>query len=1269
MIDKLTFASLNVNGIQGAIKRRKIFGALRDHHVDIALLQETHSAPNNELIWQNEYGGNAFYSHGSTESRGVMILFRRGLVYQIKHICRDLDGRMLLIEVKVDNMVYCVCNIYGPNEDKPEFFTMVIGHLEDLDNRNVIWGGDFNFVLDVSVDRHRSTHNNVKSLEVVSSYTNDAELIDVWRMKHPHQKIFTWFRRRPLAMSRIDFFLLNAGLINIISKCDIVAMPMSDHSLITIELDCTQQPKGPGIWQFNTSHLNDLSFLKALNDHIDKTLIKIENCGTITKWKKLKNEMRNFCLAKSTEISKKQNQKVAKLYEKLKNLRNLCYSNPTSITDTQWQEYEDANIELDMYLEKRAMGAKTRCRTNWYQYGERSSKFFFSLEKANALKKRMTTLKLENGQTITDQDQIMNEQIEFYSKLYNRDPKVKFNMKLPDNVTKLSEDLKTELDLPLTKQELTNAVASMSNDKSPGIDGLPIEVYKILWPKIADTFYDSAIESLNSKHLLATMRTGLITIIPKKDKDPLYLKNWRSLTMLNSDYKILAKALTERINKTLPELISPDQTGFMKGRNIATNIRKVIEVIEYTKTNQIPAAIMSIDFQKCFDLISHQAIWKTLEYFNFGPNIIQWIQTMFSDFVSCIKYHGFTSKQIPIQRSVMQGSPLGPCLYLLCGQIVNILFKDNTNIKGINMFGLETLLSQFADDTDLFLLYEKLTFDNVISTLELIEHNIGLKVNYDKTTIYRIGSLAGSCARLYTARDFLWSNEPINILGVFVHNDMDSVFECNFVKIVHRIETILACWATRSLTLSGRVLVVNTLIASLFVYKLAVLGNVPYILIQKLEKMISEFLWNGKRPKITLAYLQLDRDQGGLRLVNLFEKQLSIKAQWVSLIRGDRFWSTIVYHYLDECIEDNIWNCNLHWDDVPQAIPNKSFWRQVLYAWCRFNYQDTLSFEEIHCSIIWYNSLIKIDDCVLMLHGAWRAGLRTVGQLFNVDGSCKTFLEITTRFGKIMSWFQYTQLISAIPTAWKSLMRNNAIDLIPCTKYEKLYSTCKITATVYSYLINNPKSILTKKARWENRLQTEIYDDSFIDLFHNINSLTICTKFRDFQFRLLHNAIVTNQKLYMWKIRQDNKCTFCDKDVETTLHLFCECPTVKTLWDDIELYIQSCANANAINVLEWNNENIMFNTVHPKPSHVINFVILITKQYIYRQRCTGGQLYTPLLIREIDNIQNTEFYIAKNKGKLKKHFIKWSQLHKNLIQTSDEITNEMDYIQLYLQHM
>ena len=111
-----------------------------------------------------------------------------------------------------------------------------------------------------------------------------------------------------------------------------------------------------------------------------------------------------------------------------------------------------------------------------------------------------------------------------------------------------------------------------------------------------------------------------------------YIKNWRPLTMLNIDYKILSKTLANRMKEVLPYIIHEDQTGFMEGRSISSNIRKMIEVIEYTKRANKPGVIVTIDFEKCFDRIERAAVRGSLKFYQFGPNFINWVMLLLNDF-------------------------------------------------------------------------------------------------------------------------------------------------------------------------------------------------------------------------------------------------------------------------------------------------------------------------------------------------------------------------------------------------------------------------------------------------------------------------------------------------------------------------------------------------------------------------------------------------------------------------------------------------------------
>lgn len=178
--------------------------------------------------------------------------------------------------------------------------------------------------------------------------------------------------------------------------------------------------------------------------------------------------------------------------------------------------------------------------------------------------------------------------MKFYSKLYTSDPSVKFNIVLSPNDIKISDAQRKKLEDPITLEDLSCAVKDMKNNKTPGCDGLPIEIYKILWAKLGKVYFNAIISAFQSGKLMRSARRGVITLIPKKGRDPLDFKNWCPLTMLNCDYKIVAKALASKLQTVLPSFIAEEQTGFMSSRNIATNIRRVIEVIEYTKKKDYP---------------------------------------------------------------------------------------------------------------------------------------------------------------------------------------------------------------------------------------------------------------------------------------------------------------------------------------------------------------------------------------------------------------------------------------------------------------------------------------------------------------------------------------------------------------------------------------------------------------------------------------------------------------------------------------------------------
>ena len=124
-----------------------------------------------------------------------------------------------------------------------------------------------------------------------------------------------------------------------------------------------------------------------------------------------------------------------------------------------------------------------------------------------------------------------------------------------------------------TAKKYFEAFKNMAAEKLPGTDGLPCEFYKVFWEDIEEILSNALNFSYEIGYLTISQRRGIVKPIPKKDSDPILIKNWLPLTLLNYDYKIASKAIANRIKTALPELISDDQTGFIKTRCISDNIR------------------------------------------------------------------------------------------------------------------------------------------------------------------------------------------------------------------------------------------------------------------------------------------------------------------------------------------------------------------------------------------------------------------------------------------------------------------------------------------------------------------------------------------------------------------------------------------------------------------------------------------------------------------------------------------------------------------------
>ena len=1267
----LTIVSANVRGLREENKRKTLFKLLKSHNADVICLQETHMIAEDLLIWEKQWGNNIYYSPGTTNSRGVLITFNprhkdNTIVTHIKH---DSEGRFLSMMVDIkDVYAFVLTNLYAPNVDNPEFFEQKFRIIDQHQVLQRVTVGDMNIALNPKLDRSGHTDNKINpyATDKLNKLLELYGYSDTWRTLNPDTKKYSWSRAKPkFSGSRLDYIFMDVESNSRTTSIEYCKGHKSDHYMVKAVLKVHDQDRGPGYWKFNNTLLYDERFTSEATLIIKKYSNSKLTINPEDKWELLKNELIQWAQLRSRVIARQKKQRLKDIESETEHVVTML-SNDTS-NSTLISRLCDLELERDHFLENKTQSCIFRSKAKWIQEGEKPSKYFFSLEKQNYCAKVIRELQVADT-TVNDPQDILNAQFDYYSDLYASNPEVEFRLTNTGDckIMKCDHDM---LERPITKEELRSSLFDMKLNKSPGIDGLTVEFYQYFWHEIDDLYHSALMRALDMNQLHLSARKGIISLLPKKNRNLKLLKNWRPLTMLSIDYKILAKTLATRLKQVLPYLISMDQTGFMEGRQITNTIRKTIDIIQYCEKHNQKGYILNLDYEKAFDRLELTAIIGSLKYFDIGTNFCNWVSILLSNFISSTTNNGYISPEFDVTRSCRQGCNLSPYLYLLCAETIAIEVRKNSNIQGIKIQDLENIISQFADDTQLFSENEQ-TIETIVHLLYELEHNTGLKVNYEKSSIHPVG---GAKKPEQLSQNFVWDPGGVNVLGINTADNGISVF----MEIFEKVKSVAKSWVNRQISLTGKVLLVNSLMASLFTYKMQVTDTPPPAYFKQYDRIIESFLWSNKRPKIKTDILKAKHKFGGLNLVDLNLKCISLKIPWI--FRNGTFSEHFINMHIPQELGSYFWDCSLSTLDLGHYVHNVStFWYQVVECWFYYKRQKTDLSDPIQVAqtILWLNSDIRINHTPVMYNNFVRHGIMYVQDIWSFKwGRWLTVNELSVEYAFDAPWYEYQQLISAIPKTWPRLLKT--CETVPPWKpslYDHLNSNVeKIARHVYHDLaeLRNPIDSLTKKlSKWIILTQEELST-----AYRNIHQLTNITKYRDFQYRLLCSDIHLNDRLFHWGIKSTNKCDYCVRK-QTVAHFFVDCPVIQTFFKHFCEFISVDIGYPA-SMCDLTLKTILLNTLHPHPSHLVNFLLLVAKNYIYCSKCKNKNPRFRHYLHKILEIQKLEYYNAKNKNKLSRHTSKWAPFFPTLgVHTLDEenddnihTTNIEEFINRYIYNL
>lgn len=1229
--------TLNLNGARDGYKRMMLYEFSRQKQIDILFLQETHSDFKNENDWKREWDGQIVLSHKSSVSGGVAVLFSKHILPLSCEVEEIIGGRLLKIKVKYEKVTMVLLNLYAPTKglERVLFFDKVDAVLKDLNPDDMLFiGGDFNCTANSKLDRnHIEPH--AASQKILIQLIETHDLCDIWRNMNQDVRQYTWAHSTEnyISLARLDRIYSVQHQRNLFKFCKIIPVGFSDHSLVlcSVLFKCVKYKSA--YWIFNTSLLNDEKFLENFSffwktfkqqKHFYVSLSQWWDCGKVL--------IRDFCQKYTLNVTRDLAQSMKILETEITVLQDLLASkknNRKHIDDLK----EKKSFLVDL-LGVKAKGALVRSRFQTVAQMDAPSKFFFNLEIKKGQSKMIHTLRSATGQELTEPADIRCCAVGFFSDLYKSELR-KWGAEADhflEGLPKVDEESNNDLQQTLSLKELYTAMMSLDNGKSPGIDGLPVEFYKTLWPVIGEDLLTVFNDSLKRGLLPLSCRRAVITLLPKKG-DLQYISNWRPVSLLCSEYKILSKTLAMRLSKIISKLIHCDQTYCIPNRSIFDNIALIRDVFDASKLLGINSGMISLDQEKAFDRVEHLFLWSTLKAFGFNDMFISMIKAVYCNIESVLKINGGLCAPFKVERGVRQGCPMSGMLYSLA--IEPLLQKLRIHLKGLSFPDCNNSLhlSAYADDVIVFVNEKEdvIKLEKIVNDFKLVS---SAKVNWRKSEAIMVGSWSGDLPAL--PGGLIWKRGGLKYLGVYLGNE--NFIRKNWEGLIEKIKGRLEKWKwlLPQISYRGRILIINNLVASSLWHKLACVDP-PNGLLVNIQRELVNFFWD-KYHWTPQSILFLPKEEGGQGLVNLACRRATYRLQYIQKLMMGPY--SLVWRPLALSILRRVGNMEVdltlflmdHKRLTFNEIP--SFYQNLFKVWGFFKHRWMEPATSLHwlleepvvfgarfdtsaedfpglTDLLCNKKVFKLKHIINesgynLLRAEKVANLLGVRSIRFVKKFLEKITMILTDEEKILlqefgagtlspdskDLFPELEIFPVIDefcfnSPLFNFGSNDYIDF--CTVEGKILYKCIVKVTHQQNLSTKTDTV------WREKLGI---NSETKPVWRALYKPPLKKNIGDLQWRILHGAIAVNAFVSILNPTVSDKCPFCSER-ETIFHCFMYCKRLNPLFDLLSVFLDyfntSFSKQNYI-------LGFFYNSKQKFKCQVINFIVGQAKYAVYITR-------------------------------------------------------------------
>ena len=562
--------------------------------------------------------------------------------------------------------------------------------------------------------------------------------------------VFTWWNGRgaeDCVFKRLDRCLGNYELQQLFPGLQITHLIKqgSDHSPLFIEcLD--QAPTVRKSFKFLNFWVKHESFLDTVRSNWKTEVEGNAFMKFNSKLKNMKKVLSQWSRATFGDFF----QKISNLEEVIKVHERIFEESPSVLNRAKLRQVE-AELTRVYAIEEEYW--KQKAGMEWFQDGDKNSKFFHNY--VNGRRKMLQLKRIQNnqGQWLEDENEIAQEALRFFQEQFQQQPENRESSRfdilqhVPSMITSGQNE---ELVASPTKEEVKLAVFGLSSTSAGGPDGFTGLFFQTCWNIVGDDLFNMVWDFLRGVDLPRYITHTHLVLLPKK-KEVQTFSDMRPISLSNFVNKVISRVVHERMVHLLPDLISQNQAGFVRGRSIVENILLTQEIITdiRLRTNKgkkngnviVPNVVMKLDMTKAYDRLSWLFLTKVLRKMGFCERFIGLIHELIGNNWYSVLINGQPHGFFHSTRGVKQGDPLSPTLFILAAEVLsrglNAVY-DNLWYTGFGLPKWSPKINHlaYADDTIIFTSSCEISLNLIMDVLAQYELASGQLINRGKSSVY-----------------------------------------------------------------------------------------------------------------------------------------------------------------------------------------------------------------------------------------------------------------------------------------------------------------------------------------------------------------------------------------------------------------------------------------------------------------------------------------------------------------------------------------------------